>query len=251
MICEKCGTENKDTDLYCKQCGASLIKIETASDVAKKADEIELELPKNIDVEMSKVEDSLDDEEDLQSVLTASTTTGTQTSGNVQAQTVVHQDLSNEKKDEGPSLVMPATKTEELIAQKQKEKAERDARIAANDAKEDAKFKEEISAKPAQQLYAEPQEITNEDKIFSAISYLTPIAWIIIFVFTSGKRSQFVTDKLNESLVLHLAATIFTVLVFTVFLLPVVTVFWIWGLVRTLMGNDKPLPLFGNIKILK
>lgn len=252
MKCPKCGFENKENALYCAKCGENIVEITTTSEVAKKAEEkIELELPKNIDVEMAKVEKELDEEEDLQTLLTSSTTNATQTMGNAQAQTVIHQDISEKpevKEDNGPTLVMAPTKTEELIAQKKKEKAERDARIAEREAELQKELKLKEQAKPKQQ---ERVKGNSDDKLFGLISYFTMIGWVIIYFMKGNNRSEYLTRRLNETLIIYLMSVgSFLPLIGPLLSLASI-VLWVMGLYNVITNKDGKLPVIGDIELIK
>ena len=94
-------------------------------------------------------------------------------------------------------------------------------------------------------------------KLYSAISYITWIGWIVAFVL-SDKNDRLTRHHLNQALALNIvgilvscgtriggvvawAAGIISILAF---------VLTIMGIVRALQMSDKPLPIVGNFKIL-
>ena len=253
MICPKCGKENKEDDLYCGACGESLIEIQTSSDVAKEVaakvepnDGIELVLEKNTDVEMSKIEDSLNHEEDLSNLLSPTTTSAIEVGGNAQAQTVVNQAIPG-KVEQLPDLELPATKTEELIAQKQKEKAERDARLE----QQRKELEKELNARKKDT--ATPRKVAREgdDKLFSVLAHFTPLAWLIIFLMKGTNRSEYLTDKLNDTLIIHILFLLSRLPLIGGLIGLVAIVLWFMSMYNVITDKDMKLPLISDIKLIK
>ena len=252
MICPKCGKENKDNDLYCGACGESLIEIQTSSDVAKEVaakvepnDSIELVLEKNTDVEMSKIEDSLNHEEDLSNLLSPTTTAAVEVGGNAQAQTVVNQAIPG-KVEKLPDLELPTTKTEELIAQKQKEKAERDARLE----QQRKELEKELNAKKRETV-VQPRDKESDDKLFSVLAHFTPLAWLIIFLMKGTNRSEYLTDKLNDTLIIHILFLLTRLPLVGGLIGLVAIVLWFMSMYNVITDKDMKLPLISDIKLIK
>ena len=252
MICPKCGKENKDNDLYCGACGESLIEIQTSSDVAKEVaakvepnDSIELVLEKNTDVEMSKIEDSLNHEEDLSNLLSPTTTAAVEVGGNAQAQTVVNQAIPG-KVEKLPDLELPTTKTEELIAQKQKEKAERDARLE----QQRKELEKELNAKKRETV-VQPRDKESDDKLFSVLAHFTPLAWLIIFLMKGTNRSKYLTDKLNDTLIIHILFLLTRLPLVGGLIGLVAIVLWFMSMYNVITDKDMKLPLISDIKLIK
>ncbi len=252
MICPKCGKENDNDALYCGGCGASLIEINTSSDIAHKIndsndkEEIKLVLKPNTDAEISRIEDSLNkEEEDLRDVLSSTTTAAVQM-GNAQAQTVVHQ-ATNEVEENLPNLELPPTKTEELIAQKQKEKAERDARLEA----QRRELEKELNAKKEAPKQEKVNTQMSDDKFKAILSYFLPITWIIAYFMAGKNRSDYLNDKLNESLVLNILHILrFLPLVGNIaFALAIILK--ILGIFNTYTDKNDKIPYISDIKLLK
>ncbi|MCR5154792.1 MAG: hypothetical protein K6B75_08110 [Lachnospiraceae bacterium] len=97
-----------------------------------------------------------------------------------------------------------------------------------------------------------------DKKVTGIISYITIIGWIIAFACGDREGAKF---HLNQSLVLNLANLILTFLANIlggIAILSVVFwvldllffVLWILGLVHAITGEEKPLPIIGNFKIL-
>ncbi len=96
-------------------------------------------------------------------------------------------------------------------------------------------------------------------RLTGAVSYITIIGWIIAFVLGDRKGAKV---HLNQSLVIVVANLILTIVAKVLGGIAIVsTILWvldiilfvlmILGFIRAIMGNDKPLPIIGGIKILK
>ena len=94
-------------------------------------------------------------------------------------------------------------------------------------------------------------------KLFSVISYITWIGWIVAFVL-SEKDDKLVRHHLNQALVINIIETVGTFLTRMGGLFAVigeivdiaVLVFLIMGIVRAAKLSDKPLPLIGDIHLI-
>ena len=174
--------------------------------------------------------------------MSQNTTTGTHTYGNAQAQTVIHQ--AHKPESDGPILVGASTKTEELIEQKRQEKAERDARIAARN--EELERELASKRKPIQQNTEDI--VQKDDRLFSMLSYFTPLAWILIYFFRREGSSQFFKRKMNDSLITHILFLLGRLplvgILFTIF-------FWVMGVYNLFINKDVKLPVIDDIKIVK
>ncbi len=104
----------------------------------------------------------------------------------------------------------------------------------------------------------EKMEQKNNTKLCSILSYFSWIGWIISFAIRD-KDDEVVKFHLNQGLVLNLASLVLTVvsrfggvvaIVASVASLAVF-VFAILGIVRAAQDSTQPLPLIGDIKILK
>lgn len=93
-------------------------------------------------------------------------------------------------------------------------------------------------------------------KLFSVISYITWIGWIIAFVF-GDRNDRILKQHLNQALALNIvgilvstgnriggiigyAAGIIAMFAFA---------FTIWGIVRAVKMSDEPLPFVGNFRL--
>ena len=105
------------------------------------------------------------------------------------------------------------------------------------------------------------KESTMDKKVTGIVAYITIIGWLIAFLAGDKEGGKF---HLNQALVLNLASLINGwVLSRILGLIPilggiiswvisiVIFVFIIIGLVYACQGQDKEVPLFGAIKILK
>ncbi len=92
-------------------------------------------------------------------------------------------------------------------------------------------------------------------KATGIVAYIGIIGWIIAYVAGDKEGGKF---HLNQALVLDIAAIVMNVLsvvpvvkyVAAVFSL-VIFVFAIMGIISAAKNEDKPLPVIGNIQILK
>ncbi|WP_029233082.1 hypothetical protein [Butyrivibrio sp. VCB2006] len=100
---------------------------------------------------------------------------------------------------------------------------------------------------------------TNQNtKLFSALSYIGWIGWVISFVLRD-KEDEIVKFHLNQSMVLHIAAIIIGVLarlhgIFVVIAgLGGLALFFyiVFGIVRAIQLSTEPLPLIGDIRLVK
>lgn len=96
-----------------------------------------------------------------------------------------------------------------------------------------------------------------DKKATGIVAYITLIGWLIAFFAGDKEGAKF---HLNQALVLWISNIVLSV----VALLPIpfigivvslanifVLVCWIMGLVYAIQGNEKEVPLLGQIKILK
>lgn len=100
-------------------------------------------------------------------------------------------------------------------------------------------------------------------KVTGIVAYLTWVGWLIAFFAGDKEGAKF---HLNQSLVLMLAGLILGIVIGIIAFIPfigwiisgilgigslVIFVFWVMGLVFAIQGQDKAVPLFGSIRILK
>lgn len=103
-----------------------------------------------------------------------------------------------------------------------------------------------------------------DKKTTDIVAYITPIGWIIAMCAGDKEGSKF---QLNQTLVLWIAEIIFSVIgqVFAHLGLALALtgnlitgigslfcfICWIIGIIGACQGQEKPMPLFSSIKILK
>ena len=100
-------------------------------------------------------------------------------------------------------------------------------------------------------------------KTTDIVAYLTPLGFIIAFLVGTKTESRF---RLNQALVLILAEVLVEIVdailehiplvnVVASILLAIVAiglfVLWIMGLVSAIKGEEKPVPVLGEIQLLK
>ena len=91
-----------------------------------------------------------------------------------------------------------------------------------------------------------------KDKTMAIAAYITWIGFIISFQ-SDSKNSTFTKFHLNQSLIINIVITIcvlFVPLIGSLIIL-VFVVFWVMGIVSAIHGEMKPLPLIGNLKLIK
>ena len=94
-------------------------------------------------------------------------------------------------------------------------------------------------------------------KLYSVISYITWVGWIISFIL-HDRRDMLTRTHLNQALILNICETISNILGrFDGFLgwagniiSVAVLILWIMGIVRAFKMSDEPLPLIGELKLL-
>ena len=100
---------------------------------------------------------------------------------------------------------------------------------------------------------ADPTPVGN-DKVFSVLAYFSFLFWFVsFFVRDNGQLSPFRKQHLNQGLILNLVALVGGaiqgwaggVLGLAVF------VFAVMGIINAAKGRANPLPLIGNIKLIK
>ena len=91
------------------------------------------------------------------------------------------------------------------------------------------------------------------------VAYITIVGWVLAFACGTRTESGF---HLNQALVLFLANVVWGIVAKILAFIPilgwialgvgylVLFVFWVMGLVSEIQGEEKPLPLIGEIHIL-
>ena len=94
-------------------------------------------------------------------------------------------------------------------------------------------------------------------RLFSVISYITWIGWIIAFVFRD-KNDKITLQHVNQALTLNIVGILVSlgsrlggVIEWAAGIIAIIAlIFTIWGIVRAIQMSDKPLPIIGNFRLL-
>ena len=101
-----------------------------------------------------------------------------------------------------------------------------------------------------------------DGKTISIISYFSLIGWIIAFVLYNNNKSQLAAFHIRQSLGLMIIAIALYIVMFIFLFIPVlgwiisiliyiclvgIFVLWIIGLVAAINGQEKPVPVIGNL----
>ncbi len=98
----------------------------------------------------------------------------------------------------------------------------------------------------------------NEDKTVAILSYITLIGWIIAFVMHGSKKTKLGTYHLRQGLGLNVLVVGFMFLNVFLAFIPILgwllslgigitlLIFWIFGLLSAINGENKPIPLIGK-----
>ena len=96
-------------------------------------------------------------------------------------------------------------------------------------------------------------------KATNIVAYITLVGWLLAYVVGDRYNSRF---HLNQALVLFLANVVWGIVAKILAFIPilgwialgvgylVLFVFWVMGLVSAIQGEEKPLPLIGEMHIL-
>lgn len=87
-----------------------------------------------------------------------------------------------------------------------------------------------------------------DKKVTSIVGYLGLIGWIIAFCAGDKEGAKF---HLNQALVIMIFELLGVIPVIGFFWGIFMVVCWIMGLIAAINQEEKPVPLIGNIKILK
>lgn len=100
-------------------------------------------------------------------------------------------------------------------------------------------------------------------KVTGIVSYISWVGWLIAFLAGDKEGAKF---HLNQSLVLMICMTVLSIISAIAGYIPVVgliislvvglcclalLVLWIMGLIAAIKEEEKPLPIIGNIQLLK
>lgn len=99
-----------------------------------------------------------------------------------------------------------------------------------------------------------------DKKVTGIVAYFTLVGWLVAYLAGDKNGAKF---HLNQALVLAIAEIVLGLLGNILGLIPILgwiistvlsillLVCWILGLVGAIKGEEKPVPVVGNIKILK
>ena len=91
--------------------------------------------------------------------------------------------------------------------------------------------------------------VSLEDKIFAALSY---VSWLFLIPLLLKRHDEFVRFHLNQGLVLFLFGFFSTLIGIVGGLITIAAaVLCVMGFVHAITGTAKPLPVIGQLKILK
>ena len=100
-------------------------------------------------------------------------------------------------------------------------------------------------------------------KVTGIVSYISWVGWLVAFLAGDKEGAKF---HLNQALVLMIAMTVLPIVSAVVGFIPIVGFivrlvaglcclvllgFWIVGLVGAIKGEEKSVPIIGNIQLLK
>ncbi len=96
------------------------------------------------------------------------------------------------------------------------------------------------------------------NKVLAVVTYITWIGWLVALL-ARDKDDELVKQHLNQALVLNLISTVLSLItniggviaMIAGFASLAVFVFVIWGIVRAVKGSAEPLPLIGELILIK
>lgn len=87
-----------------------------------------------------------------------------------------------------------------------------------------------------------------DGRTIAIIAYLTLIGWVIALVLHLGNKTSLGACHLRQMLGLMLTALVFSIIPVIGWMLSLVLLaFWVLGLVTAIRGEQKPLPLIGDL----
>jgi uncharacterized membrane protein len=88
----------------------------------------------------------------------------------------------------------------------------------------------------------------DQAKTVAIISYITLIGWVIAFIISQGKKTDFGSFHLRQALLLAIAGVVFMWIPVIGWLLNIVVlVFAIMGLVYAIQDQKKEVPVVGSL----
>jgi uncharacterized membrane protein len=98
-----------------------------------------------------------------------------------------------------------------------------------------------------------------DGKTIAIISYFTWIGWIVAFVMYNSNKSQLAAYHIRQSLTLMILGILCYILQIMLLFIPIIgwavicllwiglIVLWVLGLVAAVNGQEKPIPVIGNM----
>jgi len=98
-----------------------------------------------------------------------------------------------------------------------------------------------------------------DGKTIAIISYFSVVGWIIAFILYNSNKSQLAAFHIRQSLALILSgiacSIIFYILLFTIYFFALFVgilalglfILWIIGLISAINGQEKPVPVIGQM----
>ena len=97
----------------------------------------------------------------------------------------------------------------------------------------------------------------NHTRLYSVISYITWIGWIIAFILRDN-RDQITRQHINQALALNIIGILVSagnriggVIQWAAGIIALIAlILTIWGIVRAVQMSAEPLPIIGNFRII-
>jgi len=98
-----------------------------------------------------------------------------------------------------------------------------------------------------------------DGKTISIISYFTWVGWIIAFILYNSNKSQLAAYHLRQTLALMILSILVYIIQIMLIFIPFLgwaiicllwiglVVLWVLGLVAAVNGQEKPIPVIGNL----
>jgi len=96
------------------------------------------------------------------------------------------------------------------------------------------------------QILPKEQSQIDLSKVFSIVSYLTVVGWLVALVFNGRNRSCLISFHLRQSLGLILTAALLSFIPLIGWLLNIVVLFfWLMAIYRAFLGERYCVPIIG------
>lgn len=277
MNCPNCGSAVEAGAKFCSVCGTKLIEDTPAVSVTQAAPEIEIpqpKAPKKQEIELvlpgHEMYEEIEEEEDLSDIL--SPNKGTETHGNMQAQTEPQIELV--LPSESPQQMQARLELERELKERKKKQEQEELRKKAE--AEEARKKQEAEDQRKQEIQDEmkrrelrkqreaemsgsaqkterPAAVQrpasgNPEGLWGIVAYLTWIGLVASFVKERSTDSQFLKTHVNNALylqILQLLSAWTGLFTFPVFI--IVFVFSIIGIFGAIKGEETQLPIISQL----